>query len=200
MNDHRGFSLPNLLLWLTLGSLITLASLGAVSQLIYQAKQQYQRYYLTYTLQQHLNKMAILLKRAGFLYRANARQSAQIIRPLPAPLVIGHYPGEPAASCLLLYYDRNRNGLIGSSHRPALATTMGYRLRQGNLETQQGITACHSRGWEDLVDEQVITVQRFQVLQPLGASWVELTLQACLTRQPQVIQRLHAVIQLENSR
>lgn len=198
MNDHRGFSLPNLLLWLTLGSLITLASLGAVSQLIYQAQQQYQRYYLTYTLQQHLNTMATLLKRAGFIYRATTRQSSQISRPLPAPLVVGHYPGEPAASCLLLYYDRNRNGLLGAKHPPGLAETLGYRLRQGNLETQQGITACHSSGWEDLVDERVITVQRFQVLHPRGASWAELTLQAYLTRQPQITQRLQAFIQLEN--
>jgi prepilin peptidase dependent protein B len=198
MSYHRGFSLPSLLLWLTLGSVIALASLGAVSQLISQVQQQYQRYYLTYTLQQHLHTIATLLKRAGFIYRATGLHASQARLPLPAPLVVGHYPGEPAASCLLLYYDRNRNGFMSGRSPTGLATTLGYRLRQGNLETQQGVITCHSSRWEDLMDERIITVQRFQIVHPPGASWVELSLQGCLTRRPAIIQRLHAVIQLEN--
>lgn len=192
MIPFYGFSLPSLLLSLGFASLIMLATSSLIGHLLQVVRIRYYHYTLTATLQQQLNQIAQEVKRAGF--RNTIHQPAGL-PPLKTPIVVGHHPGESINSCLLFYYDRNRDNFSGYQK---IATTIGYRLHQGNLETQHGVNHCQGGRWEDLFDKQMITIQRFQLLHSSDNRWLQLTLQGKLTQQPQVTQQRQAIVALEN--
>lgn len=65
-------------------------------------------------------------------------------------------------SCLLLRWDENSNGKWEGVENDR-SDYYGYRLRQGNLEMQRGVTECSSSGWEKLNDPATVTISEFQV-------------------------------------
>ena len=164
---ERGFTLPEVMLALTFGSLIMLAAAKTYPVLRQHSVDVGRHYRLESVLRQLAFGIEKDLRRAGFC--------AGICRG--RALLIGHAPGETAGSCVIIAYDITRHGrweTIGAD-----AGYFGYRLRQGALEGQRGVTHCHGTGWERLLDNDEVRIETFSVKSVAGSSgktWVMLSL------------------------
>ncbi|AGO56737.1 prepilin peptidase-dependent protein B [Serratia plymuthica 4Rx13] len=164
---ERGFTLPEVMLALTFGSLIMLAAAKTYPVLRQHSVDVGRHYRLESVLRQLAFGIEKDLRRAGFCV-GNCHGRA---------LLIGHAPGEAAGSCVIMAYDITRNGrweTLGAD-----AGYFGYRLRQGALEGQRGVTHCHGTGWERLLDNDEVRIETFSVKSVAGSSgktWVMLSL------------------------
>ncbi|MBL3524494.1 prepilin peptidase-dependent protein [Serratia plymuthica] len=164
---ERGFTLPEVMLALTFGSLIMLAAAKTYPVLRQHSVDVGRHYRLESVLRQLAFGIEKDLRRAGFC-AGNCHGRA---------LLIGHEPGEAAGSCVIMAYDITRNGrweTLGAD-----AGYFGYRLRQGALEGQRGVTHCHGTGWERLLDNDEVRIETFSVKSVAGSSgktWVMLSL------------------------
>lgn len=164
---ERGFTLPEVMLALTFGSLIMLAAAKTYPVLRQHSVDVGRHYRLESVLRQLAFGIEKDLRRAGFC-AGNCHGRA---------LLIGHAPGEAAGSCVIMAYDITRNGrweTLGAD-----AGYFGYRLRQGALEGQRGVTHCHGTGWERLLDNDEVRIETFSVKSVAGSSgkrWVMLSL------------------------
>ncbi|NWC61734.1 prepilin peptidase-dependent protein [Cedecea sp. P7760] len=64
--------------------------------------------------------------------------------------------------CVVVQWDANHNGRWDTAKDSQNEQT-GYRLRNGNLETQKGVEHCEGSGWERMSDPAQSTVQHFSV-------------------------------------
>ncbi|MNG69697.1 hypothetical protein D3C81_177040 [compost metagenome] len=164
---ERGFTLPEVMLALTFGSLIMLAAAKTYPVLRQHSVDVGRHYRLESVLRQLAFGIEKDLRRTGFC-AGNCHGRA---------LLIGHAPGEAAGSCVIMAYDITRNGrweTLGAD-----AGYFGYRLRQGVLEGQRGVTHCHGTGWERLLDNDEVRIETFSVKSVAGSSgktWVMLSL------------------------
>ncbi|CAI1879482.1 prepilin peptidase-dependent protein [Serratia plymuthica] len=164
---ERGFTLPEVMLALTFGSLIMLAAAKTYPVLRQHSVDVGRHYRLESVLRQLAFGIEKDLRRTGFC-AGNCRGRA---------LLIGHAPGEAVGSCVIMAYDITRNGrweTLGAD-----AGYFGYRLRQGALEGQRGVTHCHGTGWERLLDNDEVRIETFSVKSVAGSSgktWVMLSL------------------------
>lgn len=141
-----------LLLALLLGGLV----LQALSQIVVfawgQSMQVTRRGLLQNTLLQLLDPLEKDLRRAGFC--------AGDCRAVPPK--IAALPGEPAKSCVLIFYDLNTNGVVTLAGNDT-DEVFGYRLRSGSLETTRSLHGCETSHGERISDEKEIQVTRFEV-------------------------------------
>ncbi|QUY47865.1 prepilin peptidase-dependent protein [Serratia plymuthica] len=164
---ERGFTLPEVMLALTFGSLIMLAAAKTYPVLRQHSVDVGRHYRLESVLRQLAFGIEKDLRRAGFC-AGNCRGRA---------LLIDHASGEAAGSCVIVAYDITRNGrweTLGAD-----AGYFGYRLRQGALEGQRGVTHCHGTGWERLLDNDEVRIETFSVKSVAGSggkTWVLLSL------------------------
>jgi prepilin peptidase dependent protein B len=164
---ERGFTLPEVMLALTFGSLIMLAAAKTYPVLRQHSVDVGRHYRLESVLRQLAFGIEKDLRRAGFCAGYCHGRA----------LLIGHAPGEAAGSCVIMAYDITRNGrweTLGAD-----AGYFGYRLRQGALEGQRGVTHCHGTGWERLLDNDEVRIETFSVKSVAGSSgktWVMLSL------------------------
>lgn len=164
---ERGFTLPEVMLALTFGSLIMLAAAKTYPVLRQHSVDVGRHYRLESVLRQLAFGIEKDLRRAGFCAGYCHGRA----------LLIGHAPGEAAGSCMIMAYDITRNGrweTLGAD-----AGYFGYRLRQGALEGQRGVTHCHGTGWERLLDNDEVRIETFSVKSVAGSSgktWVMLSL------------------------
>ncbi|WP_421413736.1 prepilin peptidase-dependent protein [Serratia plymuthica] len=164
---ERGFTLPEVMLALTFGSLIMLAAAKTYPVLRQHSVDIGRHYRLESVLRQLAFGIEKDLRRAGFCAGYCHGRA----------LLIGHAPGEAAGSCVIMAYDITRNGrweTLGAD-----AGYFGYRLRQGVLEGQRGVTHCHGTGWERLLDNDEVRIETFSVKSVAGSSgktWVMLSL------------------------
>ncbi len=147
-----GFTLPEMMLALSVGSLIIMAATQTFPRLHKQIARLQQHYHLELALSQTMAALEKDLRRAGFCHgecQGNA-------------MTTQHYPGEVTNSCLIVAYDLNRNGRWeGAKHQES--EYFGYRLRNKALEGQRGELNCSGSGWEKLFDPQSITITHFSV-------------------------------------
>ncbi|MEY4921885.1 MAG: hypothetical protein RLY17_602 [Pseudomonadota bacterium] len=147
-----GFSLPEMMLALSIGSFIVLSATQVFPKLLKQVLILQQHYRLELVMRQAMIVVEKDLKRAGFCHgecQGNA-------------VTTGNYPGEATDSCLIVAYDLNRNGRWeGAKHQES--EYFGYRLRNKGLEGQRGELNCYGSGWERLFDPQEVTVTHFSV-------------------------------------
>lgn len=73
----------------------------------------------------------------------------------------GQAAGEAAGSCVIVAYDITRSGQWLTSGEDA--GYFGYRLRNGALEGQRGVSQCDGGGWERLLDHDEVRIERFHV-------------------------------------
>ncbi|MGE9551575.1 prepilin peptidase-dependent protein [Erwinia amylovora] len=66
-------------------------------------------------------------------------------------------------NCLLLRWDGNSNGKWEGVENEN-SDFYGFRLREGNLETQRGVERCDSGGWEKLNDPATVMITAFQAV------------------------------------
>jgi prepilin peptidase dependent protein B len=147
---QRGFTLPEILLAMGIGSVVMLAAAGSYPAIYQQGQRLRQLFWLDHALHQAADTLGKDLRRAGFC--AGEACGNRAVRLSVAG-------GEGAGGCVLLAYDLNRNG----RWEPAgpEAETFGYRLVAGALETQRGVTHCGGTGWERLLDPAEVIITGF---------------------------------------
>jgi prepilin peptidase dependent protein B len=150
-NLAQGFTLPEVMLALTFGSAITLAAAKALPVLRQQSTDTLLYYQLDLVLRQVLFSIEKDLRRAGFCAGECRGKAIQI----------SNAEGEAPGSCVIIAYDFNRNGRWDNGNNEA--DYFGYRLRQGALEGQRGVTQCTGAGWERLVDQDQVQITTFSI-------------------------------------
>ncbi|MFE8117559.1 prepilin peptidase-dependent protein [Brenneria goodwinii] len=189
---QRGFTLPEILLALSLGSLIMLSAAQLYPLLRTQSQKSAQYFRLEQLFSQVAFGIEKDLRRAGFC--AGECQGKAIS--------IGNYAGEMAQSCLNVSYDLNCNGRWDGGGQQE-GESFGYRLRAGALEIQSGEHSCQGQGdrWEKLFDPQEVTLTQFR-LQRLharpGAMLYQLQLAGYWTKRPLIRQKISRLIMGRN--
>lgn len=149
---RAGFTLPEMMLALSVGSMIIMAATQVFPQLHKQISILQQHYHLELALSQVMAVVEKDLRRAGFCHGECQGKA----------VTTHNYPGEIANSCLIVAYDLNRNGRWEGEKHPQ-SEYFGYRLRNKALEGQRGELNCSARGWEKLFDPQEIIITHFSV-------------------------------------
>lgn len=147
-----GFTLPEMMLALSIGSIIVLAAAQVFPKLRHQITLLQQRYHLELVLSQAMAVLEKDLRRAGFCHgecQGNA-------------ITTHHYSGEMLDSCLIVAYDLNRNGRWEGEQHPE-SEYFGYRLRNKGLEAQRGELNCAGSRWENIFDPKEVTITHFSV-------------------------------------
>ncbi|CFR06345.1 prepilin peptidase dependent protein B [Yersinia frederiksenii] len=149
-----GFTLPEMMLALSIGSLIIMAASQTFPKLRQQISYLQQHYHLELALSQVMAALEKDLRRAGFCHGECQGKA----------VTTHNYPGETTNSCLIVAYDLNHNGRWEGEKHPQ-SEYFGYRLHNKALEGQRGELNCSARGWEKLFDPQEITITHFSVNQ-----------------------------------
>uniref|UniRef100_UPI003F647FCB prepilin peptidase-dependent protein n=1 Tax=Pectobacterium peruviense TaxID=2066479 RepID=UPI003F647FCB len=184
--EQRGFTLPEILLALSLGSLIMLSAAQLYPLLRSQSQDSAQLFRLEQLFSQVAMGIEKDIRRAGFC--AGTCQGKAIS--------MGNYPGEAENSCLNVSYDLNRNGVWDGGEQQD-AESFGYRLRGRSLEIQSGAHNCQGDRWEKLFDPQevVLTVFRLQRLSAQNdVALYELQLAGYWAKRPAVRQHTTRII------
>lgn len=194
MNDRQqGFTLLEVMLALSVGALIML-SLGKTYPILRQQTVTLLRHYrLEQVMWQITHQISKDLRRAGFCAGICPGKAIQL----------SAYPNEAGRSCVLINYDLNRNGQIEGIDSPE-AEWFGYRLRDGNIETQRGVNDCASQGWERILDQQEIRITDFALQLPPAdnseptADRIQIRLAGHWQRWPQINYQLQTWVRAEN--
>ena len=147
LSRMRGFTLPEVLLALAIGSLITLGAmrfLPALQRGVLVTTQRHQVQTLLWQLAMSIGKS---IRRAGY---CNGECSG---------------PGlwlAPAGNCLVAEWDFNSNGQWETA--PAeQAEQVAYRHAGTDLETRRGGEGCGGRGWQRMNDPAALRIDSFRV-------------------------------------
>ncbi|CAI1713994.1 Type II secretory pathway, component PulJ [Serratia grimesii] len=184
---ERGFTLPEVMLALTFGSLIALAAAKTYPVLRQHSVDVGRHYRLESVLRQLAFGIEKDLRRAGFC-AGQCRGK---------PMLISHASGEAADSCVIVAYDIARNGRWEASG--ADASYFGYRLRQGMLEGQRGVKHCSGTGWERLLDNDEVRIETFSLkvnTGDRGKTWVALALTGRSKANSGIRRSLHWAINM----
>ncbi len=168
---HRGFTLPEVLIAMTIGSVLLLGAARFLPALQRAMLAQTRQQALEDEIWQRLYTMAKHVQRAGYCRGLCSGQ----------PLVIN-----PQASCIIVQWDGNSNGVWDRAPAKEPDQT-GFRLHDGALETRRGATSCQDKSWDKMTEPETITVEQFSVthLRPEGFhSQLTLTLAASVTGHP----------------
>ncbi|MEC5344212.1 prepilin peptidase-dependent protein [Brenneria populi] len=182
---QRGFTLPEILLALALGSLIMLSAAQLYPLLRMQSQNSAQYFRLEQLFSQAASGIEKDIRRAGFC--AGECQGRGVS--------IGEYPGEMAQSCLNVSYDLNLNGSWDGGERQD--ESFGYRLRAGALEIQSGAHNCRGDRWEKLFDPQEVTLTLFHLRRlndRPGAALYQLRLAGYWTKRPAIRQQISRLV------
>lgn len=102
-----------------------------------------------------------------------------------------------AGSCVIVAYDINRSGQWASTGDDA--GYFGYRLRQVSLEGQRGVSHCNENDWERVLDHHEVRIELFNVVVIKGNSGktlARLTLAGCSTAESSIRRRLSWAIDM----
>ncbi|CNF06155.1 MULTISPECIES: prepilin peptidase-dependent protein [Yersinia] len=147
-----GFTLPEMMLALSIGSMIVFGSAQIFPKLRQQISILQQHYRLELALSQAMAMLEKDLRRAGFCHGECQGKA----------ITTHHYPGEATDSCLIVAYDLNRNGRWeGEKHQES--EYFGYRLRNKALEAQRGELNCVGGSWERVFDPKEVTITHFSI-------------------------------------
>lgn len=146
--NARGFSLPETLIAMAIGSVLLLGTARFLPALQQQVLKQSQQNALDNELWQRLYAIAKHLQRAGYCLGSCVGQ----------PLYIAG-----SGDCVIVRWDSASDGVWNTSPE-AMSDATGFRLRNGALETRRGTESCGEQGWERMTNPGAIEVTRFQVL------------------------------------
>ncbi|RYC48470.1 prepilin peptidase-dependent protein [Pectobacterium zantedeschiae] len=183
---QHGFTLPEILLALSLGSLIMLSAAQLYPLLRSQSQDSAQLFRLEQLFSQVAMGIEKDIRRAGFCVGTCQGKA----------ISMGKYPGEAENSCLNVSYDLNRNGVWDGGEQQD-AESFGYRLRARSLEIQSGAHSCQGDRWEKLFDPQevVLTVFRLQRLSAQNdVALYKLQLAGYWAKRPAVRQHITRII------
>lgn len=189
MLNEKGFTLPEVMLAMGIGSILILGAMQFFPLLRQRTQQLSQHYQLDQLLRQTSRTLQKDFRRAGFCAGTCAGKA----------YTIGQASGEAKDSCIIVAYDLNRNGRweppghIDSEY-------FGYRLRDRMLESQRGVDQCNGSGWERMLDPAEVQISHFDVSAihaGANAALLELKLEANWKKSPAVKSRLHTVVKIQ---
>lgn len=184
---EQGFTLPEVMLAMTFGSLIALGAAKTLPVLRQQTTDVGRHYRLEQVLRQLAFGIEKDLRRAGFCAGQCQGQA----------LMIGNAEGEAPQSCVIVAYDLNHNGQWENTGD---AEFFGYRLRAGTLEGQRGVRQCRGSGWERLHDPEELRIDAFSIREMTaisGKSRVFFSLRGRSTVRENIQQNLEWVVSME---
>lgn len=179
---QRGFTLPEVLMALSIGSMLMLGSAQLYPLLRQRSQNLSHHFQLDQLLRSAVANIEKDLLRSGFC-NGDCNGSAT---------VLGQSTGEPSHSCVIIAYDLNRNGRWEPAGNDN-AEYFAYRLRSGAIETQRGAASCQGSGWEKLLDPAEVNVTNFKVtklLTPRGNPLFTLNISAHWRGAPTVHRRV----------
>ncbi|MBJ3813830.1 prepilin peptidase-dependent protein [Shimwellia pseudoproteus] len=184
MNRGQGFTLPELLLALSLGSLIMLGAMRFLPALQHGALATTQRHQTQTLLWQLALSIGKSVRRAGYCNGQCAGVGLRLF---------------PAGDCLVAQWDFNSNGRWDTSP-PDQAEQIAYRLSGTDLEIRRGATDCRGTGWQKMHDPAALRIVSFRVWRVAEGPLVAMALTgvpvtppggAAQTVQYAVLQRNH---------
>ncbi len=147
---QSGFTLPEMLIALAIGSVLMLGIARFLPALQINNLRTLMSFQLHEELKLMINTLEKAVRRAG--YCAGECEGKGIII------------NTTGGTCLLVRWDENSNGKWEGPDAEN-SDYYGYRLREGNLEVQRGVSRCDTAGWEKLNDPGSVTLSQFQVTQ-----------------------------------
>lgn len=179
LGRSKGFSLPEVLLAMGLGSIIALGAmrfLPALQRGILHGMQRYQTEELLWQLAISIGKS---IQRAGYC-NGNCGKPG---------LLIGLQ-----GRCLITRWDMNSNGQWEIAP-PGMAEQIGYRLVDSDVETRRGGDGCQGSGWQKMNDPAALRVTAFRVSPLEGSQTLTITLAGISPRHPAMapIRVIHSV-------
>lgn len=146
---RAGFTLPEMLIALAISGVVMLGAAKFLPLL----QSNNLRILLSFQLQEELQLIMGTLeksvRRAGYCHGKCQGEALRItdgIKP-----------------CLLVRWDENSNGEWEGPGNDN-SDYYGYRLRDGNLETQRGVDECDSGGWEKMNDPASMVISDFRLI------------------------------------
>ncbi|MDF7681641.1 prepilin peptidase-dependent protein [Enterobacteriaceae bacterium ESL0689] len=143
----RGFSLAETLVAMAVSSVLLISAARFLPALQRQVLRQNYQQALDNELWQRLYTIAKHLQRAGYCHGNCIGQPLLITR---------------GGRCVIVRWDSNSNGIWERAPQTESDVT-GFRLHQGALETQRGVTSCYGGRWEKMTNPQAIVVTHFQI-------------------------------------
>lgn len=147
-----GFSLIEMLIVISLSSIVLLSASKILPGIQWNVLQIYQRHRLMQVLKQTLIPLENDLRRAGFIATKIGNNPLNSVRI------------EPESSCVMIIYDSRLSGQFNLS-TGVNSDIYAYRVINNALEHQRGVTNCQSRGWEKLNDPAEIKIISFQLIE-----------------------------------
>ncbi|MCS2169294.1 prepilin peptidase-dependent protein [Scandinavium sp. TWS1a] len=169
--NQQGFSLVEVLIAMTIGSILLLATARFLPALQGAILRQTQQQVLEEEIWQRLFTVSRHLQRAGFCRGACGGEAVLIEN-----------------QCLRVRWDSNLNG-VWEDAPAANSDVTGFRLKNGALETLRGATDCNAKGWDKMTDPDFLIVDEFKVQRHNISGFspeFEVTLSAHLKSRPTV--------------
>ena len=198
-----GNSLVELMISMTLG----LASITAMASLVGHGIALNTSLLAKSRLDEEINAVVAVvshdLKRAGYYAHTLelVKNPTVFSNPFDDSLIIAAYADEPANSCIVFAYDRNKNGLLDTDPSNE---NYGFRLKDGAVEIRLDGADCDKSGWHDLTDPKVVqvTALKFTVeqvtVQQVTQTRVNIDLQARLKKHTDISRRVSTSVLIEN--
>lgn len=189
MLNARGFTLPEAMLAMGIGSMLILGATQFLPALRQRTQQLSQHYQLDQLLRQTARTLQKDFRRAGFCAGACNGRSVLLLQA----------NGEAENSCIIVAYDLNRNGRWEPMEH-AESEFFGYRLRRGMLESQRGVAHCNGSGWERMLDPTEVEISQFAlslVNGVAGSDLLSMTINAHWKKAPTVSSSLHTLVKIQ---
>ena len=185
MLKELGFSLLEMLISITLTSLIVIG----VTSFYYQLQQNTLHYYQITHLQQAVEQALVGLskdiKRAGFIaddLNKMKNNALEIVR---------------SQNCIIIRYDSEiRHDWVYDQWNLNNSDIFTYRFKNNNVEYRTGAVNCKETKWEKLFDPAEIKVTKFDIKQKNNT--IELSIGAELKKQKHVKYQVTKIIKNEN--
>ena len=185
MLKELGFSLLEMLISITLTSLIVIG----VTSFYYQLQQNTLHYYQITHLQQAVEQALVGLskdiKRAGFIaddLNKMKNNALEIVR---------------SQNCIIIRYDSEiRHDWVYDQWNLNNSDIFTYRFKNNNVEYRTGAVNCKETKWEKLFDPAEIKITKFDIKQKKNT--IELSIGAELKKQKHVKYQVTKIIKNEN--
>lgn len=185
MLKELGFSLLEMLISITLTSLIVIG----VTSFYYQLQQNTLHYYQITHLQQAVEQALVGLskdiKRAGFIaddLNKMKNNALEIVR---------------SQNCIIIRYDSEiRHDWVYDQWNLNNSDIFTYRFKNNNVEYRTGAVNCKETKWEKLFDPAEIKVTKFDIKQKNNI--IELSIGAELKKQKHIKYQVTKIIKNEN--